>query len=396
MTSSMHLNPPFRAEHLGSLLRPPKLVAKRFAFAEQKCSAEELRAEEDESIPAIVKLQQEVGIKSITDGEMRRGAFYEGMFEALEGMVVDPTRSLTTFKPYVPYVNIFKVMGLSAYNSIYCIGKIRRTKGVHTEDFKFLKALVPAEDVKHIKVTICGPTWMHLRHGSEFTYDKSVYSSDDEYFVDLKQAYREEINELYALGCRNIQFDDPTFAFFCAESMIKGMEEAGIDHEAMLDMYIGIYNDILKGRPKDLMVGVHTCRGNYKGMHYSEGALDRIAVKYFNDLDVDSYYLEYDSERSGTLEPLQHLPPNKVVVLGLVTTKSGKLESISDIRARVEQAADIICQGNPKQARADALNQICISPQCGFASVFEGNPITEQDERSKLGLVVAAARAIWG
>ncbi|TFY65151.1 hypothetical protein EVJ58_g2145 [Rhodofomes roseus] len=267
---ALHLDPPCRAEHIGSLLRPQTLIAKRFEYEGQKCSHEDLQVVENDSIPAVVKLQQEVGIKSITDGELRRGAFYQGMFETLGGMTVVPERSLSTFK-----------------------GKIERTKGVHTEDFKFLKGLVVLEvsvpihlapsllsydqDVKYVKIPICGPTWMHLRHGTEYTYDKSVYESDAEYFEDLIKAYREEIDELYQLGCRNIQFDDPTFAFFCAESMITGLEQAGIDHEGLLDMYIEIYNRILAGRPGDLTVGIHTCRGNFKGMHYCEGSLERIA-----------------------------------------------------------------------------------------------------------------------
>ncbi|PCH33715.1 UROD/MetE-like protein [Wolfiporia cocos MD-104 SS10] len=396
MPPSLHLNPPFRAEHIGSLLRPAQLISARLQHAEGKCSAEALRALEDASIPAVVKLQQDAGIKTITDGELRRGAFYEGMFEALGGMSVLPARPLSTFKEYIPYVAIFQAMGLTEYTSIYCTSKIKRTKGVHTEDFKFLKTLVPPEDVKHIKVTICGPTWMHLRHGSEHTYDPTVYGSDAEYFADLIRAYREEIEELYELGCRNVQFDDPTFAFFCAESMIAGMEQAGVDHEALLNMYISVYNDILQGRPEDLLVGLHTCRGNYRGMHYSEGGIDRIARQLFNDLNIDCYYLEYDTARSGGLEPLAHLPLNKVVVLGLVTTKSGEPESIATLKARVEEAAEIIARGSPERSKADALNQLCLGPQCGFASVFEGNPITEEEERRKLELVVGAANAIWG
>ncbi|EED82770.1 predicted protein [Postia placenta Mad-698-R] len=396
MPRSLHLNPPFRAEHIGSFLRPATLVQKRFDYEAQKCSAEELRALEDESIPAVVALQREVGVKTITDGEMRRGAFYEGMFEKLEGMTPVPNRPLSEFKQYVPYVAIFNMMGLTGYSSIYCSSKIQRKRGIHTEDFAFLKGLVSPEEVKRIKVTVCGPTWMHLRHGTEYTYDKSVYKTDEEYFADLIRVYREELAALYELGCRHIQFDDPTFAFFCADSMIVGMEQAGVDHEALLSQYIDVYNEILKDQPADLTLGLHTCRGNFKGMHYSGGSLDRIAVKLFNDLNIDCYYLEYDTERAGGLEPLRHLPLNKTVVLGLVTTKTGKMESVDDIRARVESAVEIISQGSPKRSREDALNQICISPQCGFASVFEGNPISEEDERSKLGLVVEVARQVWG
>ncbi|KAI0734463.1 hypothetical protein C8Q72DRAFT_393566 [Fomitopsis betulina] len=392
----LNLDPPCRAEHIGSFLRPAELVAKRGEYENNKCTYEELRVIEDESIPAIVRLQQEVGIKTITDGEMRRGSFYEGMFEKLGGMTIVPARSLSTFKAYIPYVAIFHMMGLTEWSSIYTTGKIRRTKGVHTDDFMYLKALVSPEDVKYIKITICGPTWMHLRHGSEHTYDKSVYASDAEYFEDLVKAYREEIDELYQLGCRNIQFDDPTFAFFCAGSMLTGMEQAGVDHEELLDKYIDLYNTILAHRPEDLTVGIHTCRGNFKGMHYSDGSIERIAKKYLGNLNVDCYYLEYDTERSGGLEPLRYLPPTKAVVLGIVSTKVAQLEEIADLKARVEEAVGIISDGQSKRSRAAALNQLCLSPQCGFASVYEGNPITPGEQRRKLELVVEAAKQIWG
>ncbi|OBZ79421.1 Uncharacterized protein YxjH [Grifola frondosa] len=367
----LHLNPPFRAEHVGSLLRPAKLLAKRTDFEAGKCSAEELKAVEDESIPAIVRLQQEAGIKTITDGEMRRGAFYQGMFENLDGMTIIPNRSLDTFKAYIPYVALFHAMGIPGYPSIYCTGKIKRTKGIHTEDFKFLSSLVAPEDVKTLKVTVCGPTWMHLRHGSDFTYDTSVYKNDAEYFADLIRAYREEIDELYSLGCRNIQFDDPTFCFFCAESMIAGMEQAGVDHEALLDTYITLYNSIIDDR-----------------------GYGRIAEKLFKDLSVDCFYLEYDNDRAGNFEPFDTYLLIKFAILGIITTKSGTVGVIytvmhaklttsvarraSVIKERVLEAAKIISKGDPERSVSAALNQICLSPQCGFASVFEGNPITEE------------------
>lgn len=325
---------------------------------------------------------------------MRRGVFYEGMFEKLEGMSIIPNRILSESKLYIPYVAAFKAMGFTGYTSVYC--NIQRKRGIHTEDLIFLKGLVAPEEVKHLKITICGPTWMHSRHGSEYTYDQAVYKSDDDYFADLIRAYREELTELYDLGCRHIQFDEPTFAFFCSESVIAGMEHAGVDHEALLDQYISVYNAILQEQPADLTLSLHTCRGNYKGIHFSEGGFDRIAVKFFNDLNINCYYLEYDSERAGSLEPLQYLPLHKTVVLGLVTSKSAQMENLGDIRERVEKAVDSISQGNPKRSREDALNQVCISPQCGFASVFEGKPLSEEDERRKLGLVVEAAKQIWG
>ncbi|KAJ3473476.1 hypothetical protein NLI96_g12983 [Meripilus lineatus] len=372
-TASQRTSAPLRAQHVGSLLRPAPVLEKREEATQGKCTPEELKAVQDAAIASVVQLQREVGIRSITDGEMRRNFFYEGMFEGLDGMTFEPNRPLEDFK-----------------------GKIRRTKGIHTEDFKYLKSLVSPEEVKDLKVTVCAPVWLHVRHGSETTYDHSVYANDDEYFTDLLQAYREEFNELYDLGCRNIQIDDPSFCFFCAETMISAMEKAGIDHEAMLDFYIGKYNDLLRGRPKDLTVGVHMCRGNFRGMHYCEGGYERIAVKLFNELDVNCYLLEYDDERAGGLEPLRYLPAGKTVVLGMVSSKTGLLESVDALKARVEEAVKVICDGNPERTKEGALNQLCISPQCGFASVAEGNPISEEDERQKLTLVVETAKAIWG
>ncbi|KAF7797751.1 hypothetical protein EIP86_008951 [Pleurotus ostreatoroseus] len=277
-------------------------MEKRTLFDEGKCTAEELRAAENEAIAAVLKKQREVGLQTWTDGEMRRGAFYEGMFEKLEGMETQ-IRPIQTFKAYLPYVQFFLMMGLKAVPSINCT------------------------EVKNIKVTICGPTWMHLRHGPENTYDHKVYKDDESYFADLVQAYREELSELYYLGCRHIQFDDPTFAFFCADSTIEGMEKAGVDSEKLFARYIKLYNDILANRPSDFTVGLHTCRGNYKGIHYCEGGYDRIAPKLFSEMNVDCFYLEYDNDRSGNLEPLKYLPLNKMAVLGFITTKSGKVRA---------------------------------------------------------------------
>jgi len=249
--------------------------------------------------------------------------------------------------------------------------------------------------VKNIKITICSPSWIHQRHGSDETYDLSVYKNDTEYFDDLGVAYRAEIKELYEAGCRHIQFDDPTFCYFCSESMISGMEKAGVDHEALLDTYIRAINVCIQGRPTDLTVSVHLCRGNFQGIHFSEGSYDRVAVKLFNNLNVDTYYLEYDDNRSGDFKALQHVPLNKVAVLGLVTTKRSQLETVDELKARVDEAVEVLVNGNPKRSKAEALNQLCISPQCGFASVFVGNPITEEDEKKKLRLLVETADLIW-
>ncbi|TFK30331.1 UROD/MetE-like protein [Coprinopsis marcescibilis] len=392
----MHLNPPFRADHIGSLLRPSALFEKRQQLEDKKCTLEDVRALEDDAIKRVVELQRQVGIKSITDGELRREMFFENVFDRLEGMTFIPNRPIHTFKPYIPHQAFMYAAGMQEAPTIYCTGKIKRTRSFYVDEFKYTKSLVPPEEVKNIKVTICSPSWFHQRHGSDMTYDLSVYNNDDEYFNDLATAYRAEFQELYYLGCRRIQIDDPTFCYFCNENMISGMEGAGVDHEALLDTYIRAINLCTEGRPDDLTVSVHMCRGNFKGgVHFSEGGYQRIALKVFNTLDVDVFYLEYDTERAGDLTPLKHFPLDKVAVLGFVTTKNPKLESVEEIKARVNEAVGIMSDGNPKRSKEVALNQLCISTQCGFASVWQGNPLTEEDEKNKLALLVNTAKEIW-
>ncbi|RDX55758.1 UROD/MetE-like protein [Lentinus brumalis] len=373
-------------DHVGSLLRPKELVELRIAYHAGKCSAAELKALEDEVVPKMVQLQKNLGLTVINDGEVRRAVYNDGIFGSLEGMTV----------PYLPFVTMFSAMGIKGFTSAKCTGKLRRTKPIHAHEFVSVREYVAANDVPNVKMTMCPPTWKHLQHGSDHTYDHNVYKNDAEYFGDVEKAYREEIQELYSLGCRRIQFDDPGFAFFCSEGMIAGMQSLGEDYDKLLDTYIGVYNAITADWPTDLVFTVHTCRGNMKGLHFSEGGYEHVAEKLFKTLNVDAFYLEYDTERAGGLEPLQYLPPGKHAVLGLVTTKSGALEDLETIKERVRRAAEIIAHGDPERPYAEALNQLAISPQCGFASVFEGNPITEEEERQKLALVVEAARQIWG
>jgi len=291
-TRALHLSPPFRAEHVGSLLRPAALFKMREMFEEHNCTREQLEAAEDEAIQRVVEMQRDIGMKTITDGELRRTVFFEGVFDALEGMTIMPNRPIATFKPYIPHIGLMYASGVKEADTIFCTGKIRRTKPFFLNDFKFLKALVPKEEVKYIKITMCSPSWYHQRHGSDLTYDPLVYKCDDEYFDDLGVAYRAEMNDLYEAGCRHIQIDDPTFCYFCTQSMISGMEEAGVDHEALLGTYIRAINVCTKDRPDDLTFSIHLCRGNFKGgVHFAEGGYNRIAVKLFNCLDVDTFYV---------------------------------------------------------------------------------------------------------
>ncbi|KAK7694468.1 hypothetical protein QCA50_001654 [Cerrena zonata] len=392
---SLRLNPPFRAEHIGSLKRPQELLQKRALLDAKKVTVEELKETEDASIKEIIQIQRDAGIKSITDGEFRRHMFFDGVFDNLEGMKYIPEVPLDWLMDYVPDVMAFKKLDFKKADSYVCEKKLRRTKPFYLYQFEELKKLTTPEEHKNIKITVCAPEWFHLRHGP-YAYPKEVYANDEEYFADIAVAYQQEFQELYAAGCRNIQFDDPLLAYFCAESMITGMEERGIDHAALLDLYIKVYNDCLKGRPDDLTVGLHLCRGNFKGgKHFSEGGYDRIAIKLFQQINVDCYYLEYDTERAGTFEPLKFLPKNKSVVLGLISSKLAQLEDKAELKNRVRLAAELIAQGEDKRTVEEALNQICISPQCGFASHSDGNNIGSEDMKRKLSLVTEVAKEIW-
>jgi len=394
----MHLNPPFRAEHIGSLKRPQEILDLRLKLDKGAISSEELRAAEDRAIKGVVDMQRRAGIRGITDGEFRRHMFFDGVFDQLEGMTLIPSVPAEMFKLYVPDVKAFQIESNETFkkaDSWICTGKLKRVKPLYKDQFEGLKKFVSPEEVKDLKLTVCAPEWFHLRHG-EHAFKTDVYSSNEEYFADVVKAYREEFQELYQLGCRNIQFDDPLLAYFCAESMLEGMKKEGTDSEAILDLYIKTYNGILKDRPSDMNIGLHLCRGNFKdGHHFSEGGYDRIAIKLFNDLDFDCYYLEYDTERAGTFEPLKHLPTNKTVVLGLISSKLPKLEDEDYLIKRIHEAADTIANGNPPRSAKEALNQICISPQCGFASHSDGNKISPQEMEEKLKLVNRVAQKIW-
>ncbi|KAH8120189.1 UROD/MetE-like protein [Phellopilus nigrolimitatus] len=393
--SSPVLFPPYRAEHLGSLKRPAELLQTRAAFEKGEATRDELTAVEDKAVKAIIEVQRATGIKSITDGEFRRHMFFDGVFDNLEGMKYIKEVPRHMLMAYVPDVAAFIKLDFHGGDTYICESKLKRTKPFYKAQFEALKALTKPEEHKSLKITMCSPEWYHLRHG-EYAYNKEVYKNDDEYFADIAIAYQQEIAELYSIGCRNIQFDDPLLAYFCATSMLEGMEKKGIDHEALLDTYIRTYNKCLEGRPSDLVVGLHLCRGNFKnGMHFSEGGYDRIAIKLFNEINVDCYYLEYDTDRAGTFEPLKYLPKHKTVVLGLVSSKVPKLEDPEELKARIIQAARVIADGTPKRSFEEALNQLTISPQCGFASHSEGNAISEEVVKEKLALVAATAKSIW-
>ncbi|KAJ1562977.1 hypothetical protein HK405_004944 [Cladochytrium tenue] len=395
----MPSNPPFYAEHIGSLLRPATLLTARTAFDDHKIPYDDLRPVEDAAVADAVALLQSTGIRSITDGEYRRFMFFDGFFEMLDGFeLVDvPDRSI--FKMYVPDVAGFLAVNAGPVATMLCTGKIRRRKNVESpycRQFAFLKSLLPGQDHKNIKITMAAPEWYHLRHSSDHAFSKDAYESDVGYFADIAAAYREELAALYDIGCRYFQIDDPLLAYFCSESMLKGMREDGKDPEVELDKYIQLYNDCLKEIPDDMCASLHLCRGNFKdGMHFSEGGYEHIADKLFNSIPrISTFFLEYDTDRAGDFTPLAKVPRGKRVILGIVSSKRPDLEDKGDVKSKVLQAAEIMARGQGV-AVDQALLDLGLSPQCGFASHAEGNPVTREHMEAKLRLVREVADDIW-
>ncbi|KAK3644240.1 hypothetical protein LTR56_009777 [Elasticomyces elasticus] len=400
--SSAPRNPPFRAEHIGSLLRPEELVKKRYAVADKSASPDELVPVEQKAIKEVVKLQQDCGIHSITNGEYSRHQFWGTFFETLEGMEEVNLREggydQSIFRAYAPDVKSFMHAKTVPNSVTVATGKIKHTgTSSFLPEFEYLKTLVPKDQWSNIKLTLTSPSWYHFRYGPKKAYVDGVYQSDEEYFNDVAQAYQKELQILYDAGLRNGQVDDPNLAYFCSEAMLEGWKndkENFQTSDEQLDAYIKFYNACLK-RPDDFHMGIHLCRGNYiGGNHFSEGAYDRIAAKLFNNLDVSTYYLEYDTPRAGGFEPLKSLPKNKNVVLGVVTSKFPKLEDHKEMVERVYKAADYVAEGSG-QSREEALQRLCVSPQCGFASHAEGNPLGYEDMRKKLQLVRGVADTVW-
>ncbi|GAA6053621.1 hypothetical protein JCM3770_001561 [Rhodotorula araucariae] len=386
---------PFRAEIIGSQKRPHELLVKREEYDGGKCTRQELEAAEDKAIQDEVNKLRDIGIRAVTDGEFRRHMFFDGFFDNLDGMVEvkDPGREM--YKMYVPDVKgFFESHAEKPASTMVCKAKLVRNKPMYRPEFEYVASLVKPEEVKNVKITLAAPEWYHLRHG-EHAFDRTVYSDESEYFADIAKAYREELADLYDAGCRNVQFDDPILAYFCATSMLEGMKAEGQDPAKVLDQYIQLYNDCVRDAPADMVIGLHLCRGNFLGgLHFSEGGYEHISRKLFRELNAHVYYLEYDTERAGGFEPLADLPANKVVVLGLVTSKFPQLEDKDGLIKRIHEAADYAAKG-ANQTREQALERLCLSPQCGFASHAHGNPVGFEDVVRKLQLVVETAKAVW-
>ncbi|KAF2237763.1 UROD/MetE-like protein [Viridothelium virens] len=396
-------SPPFRAEHIGSLLRPDELVKHRYAVADQSATPESLVPIEQKAIRDVVALQQSCGIHSITNGEYSRHQFWGTFFETLNGMEEVNLREggydMSIFRQYAPDVKSFMHAKTIPNSVTVATGKISHTgKSSYLPEFEFMKTLVPKDQWKNIKITLASPSWYHFRYGPNRAYVKGVYANDDEYFADVAKAYQAELSILYEAGLRNAQVDDPNLAYFCSDAMLSGWKADPLNFQTADEQfaaYMKFYNACFE-RPADLHLGIHLCRGNYlNSQHFSEGAYDNIASIMFNTLNVSTFYLEYDTPRAGGFEPLKFLPRNKNVVLGVVTSKFPTLEDKKEMVERVYKAADFVAEGESTGTREEALKRLSVSPQCGFASHAEGNALGYEDMRKKLTLVRNIADEVW-
>ncbi|KAL2265110.1 hypothetical protein VTJ83DRAFT_6210 [Remersonia thermophila] len=398
--------PPFRAEHMGSLLRPQRLLDVREAIREKGISPEEagLPAVEEEAVGNVVKLQQELGYKAVTSGEFNRTRFWGLMWDEFEGTIRLQDAEASLFRLYHPDVVslIEEKRQVMPGDSVIAGSKLRHDPAKsqsNLHELRLVQKFVPREEWGNIKLTMITPAWFHMRYRQGRAYTKEAYANDADYFKDVAKVYQAELDQLYKAGLRNVQFDDPGLAYFCSDKFRQGWaEDTGnigtVDD--LLDAYIDLYNDCISKLPADFHTGVHLCRGNFiGGRFFSEGGYDVIAQKLFAKLNVNTFYLEYDTERAGGFEPLKFLPTNKYVVIGAISTKLRQLEDKEEVKRRIYQAADFVAEGSG-QTRQEALKRIAISPQCGFSTHESGYPLTEEDQRKKLALIRQIADEIWG
>ena len=369
--SRSKLNPPFRADHVGSLLRPEQVLQAREQAANGEITPEEQRQIEDDAIAGMIPKLEATGIQSITDGEYRRAWFHLDFLEQLDGVTV--TGMIASSSDSEGRVGM-------APPKITVTGKLAHKRDIQVADYQF----VDAHTDRLAKVAIPSPTMAHFR-GGRAGIDIESYPDLDVFFEDLAQCYRDEIAALYAAGARYIQLDDTNLAYLCDPKMRQGAIDRGDDPDELPRTYAALINAAIDEGEDDLTVGVHLCRGNFKSTYFASGGYEPVAEVLFNELDVDAYFLEYDDERSGGFAPLRFVPDDKTVVLGLVTSKLSELETEDDLLERIEDASAYV-----------DMDQLCLSPQCGFASTLHGNKLSEEDQWAKLRLVASTAERAWG
>jgi 5-methyltetrahydropteroyltriglutamate--homocysteine methyltransferase len=370
---SKRTEPPFRADHVGSLLRPPGLLQARDDLAHHRISADELRSIEDDAIRDAVRMQEEIGLQSATDGEFRRTSWHMDFIYQLDG--IDPADEEIKVAFHNEQGDIeFTTAALSVH------GRVGLSKTIFGDAFQALKSMTTKATPK---LTVPSPSMVHYR-GGQAAINEDAYSDIDEFWRDLVAAYREEVRRLGEVGCTYLQFDDTSLAYLNDPKQREYIAQIGGDAEHQHEHYIRHINEALADRPEGMRVTAHMCRGNFRSSWAAEGSYDFVAEALFNELEVDGFFLEYDDERSGSFEPLRFVPKGKQVVLGLVTTKRGELEDKEELKRRVDEASRYV-----------PLDQLCLSPQCGFSSTVEGNLVTHEQQAAKLRLIVETAEEIW-
>jgi len=372
---SNRTTPPFRADHVGSFLRPKYLLdAREQYFVHKTIDAAQLRAVEDRAIAEIVKFQQDVGLQSITDGEFRRTYFHLDFLEQLGGVVTEAGQlavknpdGTTSLAPPV----------------IKVVDKVRHVKDIQLADFEYLKSQVAAGLTP--KVTIPSPTMLHFRGGRAGISRDAYPELDPVFYDDVARAYGDELKSLFDAGCRYVQMDDTNMAYLCDEKMRAAASQRGDDPNELPHRYAQFINKVVAHKPAGMTLAMHLCRGNFKSTHAASGNYEPVAEALLSEMNLDAYFMEYDDDRSGDFRPLRFLKPGKIVVLGLVTTKFGEMETKDTLKRRIAEAA-----------KYAPLDQLCLSPQCGFSSTVHGNNIAVEAQRNKLRLVVETAAEVWG
>ncbi|MES2480994.1 MAG: 5-methyltetrahydropteroyltriglutamate--homocysteine S-methyltransferase [Pseudomonadota bacterium] len=364
---------PARYDHVGSFLRPKYLLEARERLARGEITPQALRLVEDKAITEVVHFQQEVGLKSITDGEFRRTYFHIDFLEQLGGVKTD-----------IP-VTVLRPDGTEelAPPVIRVVDKVRHAKDIQRADFDYLRTQVAPGMTP--KVTIPSPTMLHFRGGRAGISREAYPELEPAFYDDVAKAYGDELRSLHAAGCRYVQMDDTNLAYLCDEKMREAARLRGDDPNELPHRYAKFINKVVAQKPEGMLLAMHLCRGNFKSTHAAAGNYEPVAEALLSEMNIDAFFLEYDDERSGDFRPLRFLKPGKTVVLGLVTTKFGQLENKDALKRRIEEAA-----------KYAPMEQLALSPQCGFSSTVHGNNIAVEDQRSKLRLVVETAREMWG
>lgn len=370
---TVRTTPPFRADHVGSLLRPAELLRAREDRAQGRIGAAELRTVEDAAIRDAVQMQEDVGLRSATDGELRRASWHMDFIYQIGGIEKAAGNIAVSFRNEKGVIE-FTPAALSVKD------KLRLDRPIFGEDFAFLKSVTKVTP----KLTIPSPSMVHYR-GGRAAIDEKVYPDLDSFYHDLAAVYAREIVELAKLGCTYLQLDDTSLAYLNDPAQREYIASQGGDAEHQHETYISLINEAIAKKPAGMTICTHSCRGNFRSSWAASGGYDYVAEAVFGRLNVDGFFLEYDDARSGTFEPLRFVPKGKVVVLGLVTTKRGELEKKDDLKRRIDQAAKYV-----------PLEQLCLSGQCGFSSTVEGNALTAGEQKAKLQLIVETAREVWG